>query len=217
MACEQIKLGSEDFSLCNCSSHLLFKSTFFFFLTFVLCLVDQQYPAPPPPPPPPMFGCHNPSESCSGSQALLLRNYNRYSRPSLHAIILSFSASLRWQFVTRTRRPPVIFKKRELSLILCRDLISAPPGLTNLIIPEVRCCPLGARRANTNKQWSSAGVSEGRTGDKWGESHSAVRGKLIKQRLQLGPGVCSLQALMLFPACTVTPPDSPQHTHTHRC
>ncbi|XP_070766114.1 WT1 transcription factor b isoform X10 [Enoplosus armatus] len=33
--------------------------------------VDQQYPAPPP-----MFGCHNPSESCPSSQALLLRNYN---------------------------------------------------------------------------------------------------------------------------------------------
>ncbi|XP_071344308.1 WT1 transcription factor b isoform X6 [Trachinotus anak] len=34
-------------------------------------IVDQQYPAPPP-----MFGCHNPSESCPNSQALLLRNYN---------------------------------------------------------------------------------------------------------------------------------------------
>uniref|UniRef100_A0A671VIJ8 Wilms tumor protein homolog n=1 Tax=Sparus aurata TaxID=8175 RepID=A0A671VIJ8_SPAAU len=34
-------------------------------------IVDQQYPAPPP-----MFGCHNPSESCPSSQALLLRNYN---------------------------------------------------------------------------------------------------------------------------------------------
>uniref|UniRef100_A0A8C2WKF5 WT1 transcription factor b n=1 Tax=Cyclopterus lumpus TaxID=8103 RepID=A0A8C2WKF5_CYCLU len=33
-------------------------------------IVDQ-YPAPPP-----MFGCHNPSESCPSSQALLLRNYN---------------------------------------------------------------------------------------------------------------------------------------------
>ncbi|XP_071385827.1 Wilms tumor protein homolog isoform X10 [Centroberyx affinis] len=33
--------------------------------------VDQQYPAPPP-----MFGCHNPTESCPSSQALLLRNYN---------------------------------------------------------------------------------------------------------------------------------------------
>ncbi|XP_069549489.1 WT1 transcription factor b isoform X7 [Brachyistius frenatus] len=33
--------------------------------------VDQQYPAPNP-----MFGCHNPSESCPSSQALLLRNYN---------------------------------------------------------------------------------------------------------------------------------------------
>ncbi|XP_045887389.1 Wilms tumor protein homolog [Micropterus dolomieu] len=32
-------------------------------------IVDQQYPAPPP-----MFGCHNPSESCPSSQALLLRN-----------------------------------------------------------------------------------------------------------------------------------------------
>ncbi|XP_029353647.1 WT1 transcription factor b isoform X3 [Echeneis naucrates] len=34
-------------------------------------IVDQQYPAPPP-----VFGCQNPSESCPGSQALLLRNYN---------------------------------------------------------------------------------------------------------------------------------------------
>ncbi|KAK5915201.1 hypothetical protein CesoFtcFv8_000814 [Champsocephalus esox] len=34
-------------------------------------IVDQQYPAPPP-----MFGCHNPSESCPSSQALLLRNYS---------------------------------------------------------------------------------------------------------------------------------------------
>ncbi|XP_041841421.1 WT1 transcription factor b isoform X3 [Melanotaenia boesemani] len=34
-------------------------------------IVDQQYPAPNP-----MFGCHNPSESCPSSQALLLRNYN---------------------------------------------------------------------------------------------------------------------------------------------
>ncbi|KAM7406238.1 hypothetical protein PAMP_000626 [Pampus punctatissimus] len=34
-------------------------------------IVEQQYPAAPP-----MFGCHNPSESCPSSQALLLRNYN---------------------------------------------------------------------------------------------------------------------------------------------
>ncbi|XP_029904568.1 WT1 transcription factor b isoform X3 [Myripristis murdjan] len=34
-------------------------------------MVDQQYPAPPP-----MFSCHNPSDSCPSSQALLLRNYN---------------------------------------------------------------------------------------------------------------------------------------------
>ncbi|KAF3686342.1 Wilms tumor protein -like protein A [Channa argus] len=34
-------------------------------------IVDQQYPAPPP-----MFGCHNPTESCPSSPALLLRNYN---------------------------------------------------------------------------------------------------------------------------------------------
>ncbi|XP_072237339.1 WT1 transcription factor b isoform X2 [Leuresthes tenuis] len=34
-------------------------------------IVDQQYPAPNP-----MFGCHNPSEPCPSSQALLLRNYN---------------------------------------------------------------------------------------------------------------------------------------------
>uniref|UniRef100_A0A4W5Q0T7 Wilm's tumour protein N-terminal domain-containing protein n=1 Tax=Hucho hucho TaxID=62062 RepID=A0A4W5Q0T7_9TELE len=34
---------------------------------------DQQFPAPPP-----MFGCHPPSENCPTSQALLLRNYNRY-------------------------------------------------------------------------------------------------------------------------------------------
>ncbi|KAM7423977.1 hypothetical protein PAMA_000370 [Pampus argenteus] len=34
-------------------------------------IVEQQYPAAPP-----VFGCHNPSESCPSSQALLLRNYN---------------------------------------------------------------------------------------------------------------------------------------------
>ncbi|XP_069029894.1 WT1 transcription factor b isoform X5 [Embiotoca jacksoni] len=37
-------------------------------------IVDQQYPAPNP-----MFGCHNPSESCPSSQALLLRNYNSHA------------------------------------------------------------------------------------------------------------------------------------------
>lgn len=51
----------------------VFFSSIFFFCIF-LCSVDQQYPAPPP-----MFGCHNPSESCPSSQALLLRNYNRYN------------------------------------------------------------------------------------------------------------------------------------------
>ncbi|KAJ4946901.1 hypothetical protein JOQ06_008944 [Pogonophryne albipinna] len=40
-------------------------------------IVDQQYPAPPP-----MFGCHNPSESCPSSQALLLRNYSSAHAPS---------------------------------------------------------------------------------------------------------------------------------------
>uniref|UniRef100_A0AAR2LEL9 C2H2-type domain-containing protein n=1 Tax=Pygocentrus nattereri TaxID=42514 RepID=A0AAR2LEL9_PYGNA len=35
---------------------------------------EQQYPVPPP-----VYGCHTPSDSCTGSQALLLRNpYNRY-------------------------------------------------------------------------------------------------------------------------------------------
>ncbi|XP_028292188.1 WT1 transcription factor b isoform X2 [Gouania willdenowi] len=34
-------------------------------------IVDQQFPGPNP-----MFGCHNPSEACPSSQALLLRNYN---------------------------------------------------------------------------------------------------------------------------------------------
>ncbi|KAK0136955.1 Wilms tumor B [Merluccius polli] len=38
-------------------------------------MAEQQYSAPPP-----MFGCHNPSESCPNSQALLLRNYNRPAR-----------------------------------------------------------------------------------------------------------------------------------------
>ncbi|TNN73941.1 Wilms tumor [Liparis tanakae] len=34
---------------------------------------EQQYPVPPP-----VYGCHTPSDSCTGSQALLLRNpYNR--------------------------------------------------------------------------------------------------------------------------------------------
>lgn len=91
------------------SCSMAFLSTFH---TIVLCLVDQQYPAPPPPPPPPpppMFGCHNPSESCSSSQALLLRNYNRYSQSSSHAVVLSLLASLCWL---------MIFKERKLSLIL---------------------------------------------------------------------------------------------------
>ncbi|XP_034033112.1 WT1 transcription factor a isoform X1 [Thalassophryne amazonica] len=35
---------------------------------------EQQYPVPPP-----MYGCHTPSDSCTGSQALLLRNpYNSH-------------------------------------------------------------------------------------------------------------------------------------------
>ncbi|KAL3065349.1 WT1 transcription factor b isoform X2 [Trematomus bernacchii] len=47
-------------------------------------IVDQQYPAPPP-----MFGCHNPSESCPSSQALLLRNYssdNLYQMASMDCV-----------------------------------------------------------------------------------------------------------------------------------
>lgn len=185
------------------SCSVAFLSTYH---TIVLCLVDQQYPAPPPPPPPPppMFGCHNPSESCSSSQALLLRNYNRYSQPSSrhHPYIVNLSAGITG---LETRRPPMIFKERELSLILCCKLASAPSGLGILICPEVRCCPLGARQANTNSQWSSAGVSAGRTDDKRGESHGAVKGKLIMQELELGLGMCSFQALILFPACTITP------------
>ncbi|XP_026991412.2 WT1 transcription factor a isoform X3 [Tachysurus fulvidraco] len=36
---------------------------------------EQQYPVPPP-----VYGCHTPSESCTGSQALLLRNpYNSHT------------------------------------------------------------------------------------------------------------------------------------------
>ncbi|NXW28755.1 WT1B protein, partial [Phaetusa simplex] len=39
-------------------------------------LGDQQYSVPPP-----VYGCHTPTDSCTGSQALLLRNpYNRYLR-----------------------------------------------------------------------------------------------------------------------------------------
>lgn len=40
-----------------------------------VCLTgEQQYPVPPP-----VYGCHTPSDSCTSSQALLLRNpYNRY-------------------------------------------------------------------------------------------------------------------------------------------
>uniref|UniRef100_A0A8C7ND97 Wilms' tumor suppressor 1a n=1 Tax=Oncorhynchus mykiss TaxID=8022 RepID=A0A8C7ND97_ONCMY len=38
---------------------------------------EQQYPVPPP-----VYGCHTPSDSCAGSQALLLRNpYNRLCCP----------------------------------------------------------------------------------------------------------------------------------------
>lgn len=37
---------------------------------------DQQYSVPPP-----VYGCHTPTDSCTGSQALLLRTpYNRYLR-----------------------------------------------------------------------------------------------------------------------------------------
>ncbi|KAM9814859.1 WT1 transcription factor a isoform 5-T5 [Syngnathus typhle] len=37
--------------------------------------IEQQYPMPPS-----MYGCHNPSDSCTGSQALLLRNpYNSHA------------------------------------------------------------------------------------------------------------------------------------------
>ncbi|XP_071385822.1 Wilms tumor protein homolog isoform X6 [Centroberyx affinis] len=56
-------------------------------------MVDQQYPAPPP-----MFGCHNPTESCPSSQALLLRNYNSShgtgyeSDPTASPVVLSCSA-----------------------------------------------------------------------------------------------------------------------------
>ncbi|XP_071385823.1 Wilms tumor protein homolog isoform X7 [Centroberyx affinis] len=55
-------------------------------------MVDQQYPAPPP-----MFGCHNPTESCPSSQALLLRNYNSHgtgyeSDPTASPVVLSCSA-----------------------------------------------------------------------------------------------------------------------------
>ncbi|XP_070291393.1 Wilms tumor protein homolog isoform X3 [Salvelinus sp. IW2-2015] len=36
---------------------------------------EQQYPVPPP-----VYGCHTPSDSCAGSQALLLRNpYNSHA------------------------------------------------------------------------------------------------------------------------------------------
>ncbi|KAM9814860.1 WT1 transcription factor a isoform 6-T6 [Syngnathus typhle] len=38
-------------------------------------IAEQQYPMPPS-----MYGCHNPSDSCTGSQALLLRNpYNSHA------------------------------------------------------------------------------------------------------------------------------------------
>ncbi|XP_068567716.1 WT1 transcription factor a isoform X11 [Cebidichthys violaceus] len=42
-------------------------------LTQQSTMAEQQYPVPPP-----VYGCHTPSDSCTGSQALLLRNpYNR--------------------------------------------------------------------------------------------------------------------------------------------
>uniref|UniRef100_H3CQT0 WT1 transcription factor a n=1 Tax=Tetraodon nigroviridis TaxID=99883 RepID=H3CQT0_TETNG len=38
-------------------------------------MAEQQYPVPPP-----VYGCHNPSDTCAGSQALLLRNpYNSHA------------------------------------------------------------------------------------------------------------------------------------------
>lgn len=56
---------------------------------------DQQYSVPPP-----VYGCHTPTDSCTGSQALLLRTpYNRYLRlapfplPSVRAGCCSGSSS----------------------------------------------------------------------------------------------------------------------------
>lgn len=62
-------------SCCNyCPTGLYANSLVCLSDSFTVCYAgDQQYPAPPP-----MFGCHPPSENCPSSQALLLRNYNRY-------------------------------------------------------------------------------------------------------------------------------------------
>ncbi|XP_031166219.1 Wilms tumor protein homolog isoform X4 [Sander lucioperca] len=44
-------------------------------LTQQSTMAEQQYPVPPP-----VYGCHTPSDSCTGSQALLLRNpYNSHA------------------------------------------------------------------------------------------------------------------------------------------
>uniref|UniRef100_A0A8C1XNV3 Wilms tumor protein homolog n=2 Tax=Cyprinus carpio TaxID=7962 RepID=A0A8C1XNV3_CYPCA len=51
---------------------------------------DQQYPVPPP-----VYGCHTPSDSCTGSQALLLRNpYN--SSDNLYQMAASQLECMAW-------------------------------------------------------------------------------------------------------------------------
>lgn len=64
----------------NWCIHILNQPLYFFSFD----LVDQQFPAPNP-----MFGCHNPSDSCPSSQALLLRNYNRYNNLSLYEFVFA--------------------------------------------------------------------------------------------------------------------------------
>lgn len=67
--CERRQRYGRSFNICT---HLIY-------ILYFVCVStgEQQYPVPPP-----VYGCHTPSETCTGSQALLLRNpYNRYPPP----------------------------------------------------------------------------------------------------------------------------------------
>nr|XP_023674555.1 Wilms tumor protein isoform X2 [Paramormyrops kingsleyae] len=65
---------------------------------------EQQYPVPPP-----VYGCHNPSESCAGSQALLLRNpYNSNCTYNTSAALTCRNYSINTSTVLTPRNCPFI-------------------------------------------------------------------------------------------------------------
>ncbi|XP_039392284.1 Wilms tumor protein isoform X6 [Mauremys reevesii] len=72
-------------------------------------LGDQQYSVPPP-----VYGCHTPTDSCTGSQALLLRTpYNRYFLLSGAHICLCYEGSM--MYITCLSQLPAL-----LGLLLTR-------------------------------------------------------------------------------------------------